>query len=148
MRELFCLLFQSSLGSMHCCSSCCSLLLSGRKMQGRVWISERVVGPGAWTHPLFSRALLLPFLSWAIPRVCPYSSTFSWTLAIACAAQRELLPTSSVLSVHLSSGDMSGPPCGLFPESHLRWETVGGCDSQGHEPASKWENAMKWMGMF
>lgn len=148
MRELFCLFFRSSPGSMHCCGPCCSLLLSGRKFrEGCECLNVR------WGLKLER-----------IPRsheLCSRPSCVEQSPECACfqALSHEPRPSpvqlkgnSSLLKVcwaHISAQEICRSPlCGQFPESHLWWETDGGCDSQGHDPASKLENAMKWMRTF
>lgn len=69
MRESCFVCFSwSSLGSMHFVLTRLFAAL-WEKMQGRVWMSESVAASEPWTYPMFSRALLLPFLSWEIPSV-------------------------------------------------------------------------------
>lgn len=120
-----------------------------KNMQGRVWIIESMVGPEAWTLIPFSHELSSCPLELRDPLSLPCSSTFSRTFAIAYAAQREFPPCLKCVGpTSQPRRHVTAPLWGLFPKSHLWWETNGGCDSQGYEPDSKLENAMKWMGMF
>lgn len=137
MRDFLFSVCVSSLGFRHSCSSCCFLLLSGRKSR------EGCGALGLKTCPISHEPCSCPFWVKESPRVSIYWSTFSWTFAITSAAQRNFPPCLKCVGPTSQPRRYAGAPlwC-LFPESHLQWETDGRRDSQGSEPVSKLDNAV------